>query len=103
MPLINVNHKKLRTLAKTIDEFCTEHERKMEGLDEAVMDMLTFDWKGDDADEFYRSWDTSDEKALADMRFRAALRTYSDQLKKCADVYSNAQASICTMAKKLKK
>lgn len=103
MPIIDVNHQALRTMAKAIDTYCDTQNTKMSQLDTQVKQMLLSDWTGPDALEFSGKWEGVDGADSTAVKFRDSLKKVSEALTACAGTYQKAQEDIYNLASLLPK
>ena len=98
MAIIEVNHQSLRTMAATIDDYCTLQKQQMQKLNNIVESCLMSDWVGEDATVYGAKWSTVDDPNSTTETFRKNLEAYADALQACAKEYAKAQAEIYNMS-----
>ena len=101
MPLIEVNHSTLNSVADAIDTYCKEQDKEMNTANEAMAAMLISDWIGDDAESFAEKWDGVDENGSITEQFKKSLNNYGNCLQACAKEYSKAQEESYNAARRL--
>lgn len=101
MPLIEVNHSTLNSVADAIDTYCKEQDEEMKTANEAMAVMLISDWIGDDAESFAEKWDGVDENGSITEQFKKSLKNYGNCLQACAKEYSKAQEESYNAARRL--
>lgn len=99
---IEVDHSKLETAAREVDNYVTLVKKQMRSAQGEVV-TLSSSWQGSDFAHFKEEFDKTDDYNSVHAKMVQALESYSKYLRFAANEYKNKQANAVNRANRLPK
>lgn len=98
---IEVTHSRLKNSVKDVENYVNTMRKFMNSTGDKVNDLVSKDWKHDDALEFKSQWLKHNDPSSVTYRMRATLSCYANSLKYAEEEYKKAQSRAINRANML--